>query len=49
MKKIDEKDQLEQENDGVHPNFDLNIENTSNDLYNEIFQDAQRENIQQDD
>ena len=46
---IDEEAQLEQENVGVHPDFDLNIEDTTNDLYNEIFQDAQRENIQQDD
>jgi len=46
---IDEEAQFEQENVGVHPDFDLNIEDTTNDLYNEIFEDAQRENIQQDD
>jgi len=46
---IDEEAQLEQENVGVHPDFDLNIEDTTNDLYNEIFEDAQRENIKQDD
>jgi len=46
---IDEEAQLEQENVGVHPDFDLNVEDTTNDLYNEVFEDAQRENIQQDD
>ena len=46
---IDEEAQLEQETIGVHPDFDLNIEDTTNDFYNEVFEDAQRDNIQQDD
>ncbi|KEH38062.1 hypothetical protein MTR_2g460520 [Medicago truncatula] len=46
---VDEEAVLEQENVEAHPYFDLNIEDTTNDLYNEIFQDAQGEQIQQGD
>ena len=46
---VDEEVQEEQENVGVQPDFDLNIEDTTNDFNNEIFQDAQDEHIQQDD
>lgn len=46
---VEEEVVLEQENVEAHPNFDLNIEDTTNDLYDELFQDAQGENIQQDD
>jgi len=46
---IDEEVQIEQENVGVQPDFDLNIEDTTTDFNNEIFQDTQDENIQQDD
>ncbi|KEH17462.1 hypothetical protein MTR_0014s0490 [Medicago truncatula] len=46
---VEEEVVLEQENVEAHPDFDLNIEDTTNDLYEELFQDAQGENIQQDD
>ncbi|XP_024638555.1 uncharacterized protein [Medicago truncatula] len=46
---VDEEAVLEQENVEAHPDFDLNIEDTTNDLYEELFQDAQGENFQQDD
>jgi hypothetical protein len=46
---VDEEIQMEQENVGGHSDFDLNIEDTTNDLYNEIFQDAQGEDIQPND
>ncbi|AET03785.2 hypothetical protein MTR_8g075670 [Medicago truncatula] len=46
---VEEEAVLEQENIEVHPDFDLNIEDNTNDLYDELFQDAQGENIQQDD
>ena len=46
---VDEEVQLEQENVGGQPDFDLNIADTTNDFNDEIFQDAQEENIQQND
>jgi hypothetical protein len=44
-----EVDDEVQVNVGTHSDFDLNIEDTTNDLYNEIFQDAQGEDIQPND